>query len=82
MPTALYPPTRFLVLISVITEISTRNLLGGLVDPWDIVRLEGLGPTEKSNGLIWKRTYNLPACNIVHQPTMLPHVPVFELVFP
>jgi hypothetical protein len=31
--------------------------------------------TEKYSDLIWIRTRDLPACNIVPQPTMLPRAP-------
>jgi hypothetical protein len=61
------PTRRFLVLISV-TDWG---------DPSAVVRLEGLGSTEKSNDLIANRTRDLSACRIrvVLQPTTLPRVP-------
>jgi hypothetical protein len=34
-----------------------------------------IGPTEKSNGLIGKRTHDLPACSIVPPPITLPRAP-------
>jgi hypothetical protein len=34
---------------------------------------------EKFNDLIGKRTHDLPACNIVPQPTTLPHTPTILL---
>jgi hypothetical protein len=63
--TALYPPRRFLVLISV----------RGLVDPTAIVRLEGLCELKKSSNLIGNRTRDLPPCSILPQPTTLPRAP-------
>jgi hypothetical protein len=35
---------------------------------------------EKSNDLMGNRTYNLPACTIVPQPTMLLHAPLIVLI--
>jgi hypothetical protein len=57
-PAALYPPRRFLVLISV----------RGWVDPRPIVRLEGLCKFKKKIHLIGTRSRDLPACSIVPQP--------------
>jgi hypothetical protein len=65
MLAAPYPPGRFLILISV----------GGSVDPRAIVWLEGLGQL-KNMHLTRTRTRDLPACNIVPQPTMLPCSPI------
>jgi hypothetical protein len=59
-PAALYPPGRFLVLIS----------LRSWVYPKAIVWLEGLGQLKKIH-LIGTRTRDLPACSIVPQPTTL-----------
>jgi hypothetical protein len=39
------------------------------------VRLEGLRKLKKSDDLIGKRIYYLPACEIVPQPTMIPRAP-------
>jgi hypothetical protein len=36
------------------------------------MRLEGLDKFKTSSDLIWNRTRDLPACNIVPQPTTLP----------
>jgi hypothetical protein len=57
-PAALYPPGKFLVLISV----------RGWVDPRSVVRLERLGKLKKStsSGL---EPRDLPTCSIVPQPT-------------
>jgi hypothetical protein len=44
------------------------------------VRLEGLGQLKKSNDLIENRIRDLPACNIVPQPTTLPLLPRFTIV--
>jgi hypothetical protein len=43
------------------------------------VRLEGLGKSKKIH-LIGTRTRNLPACNIVPQPTTLPRAPIFFVI--
>jgi hypothetical protein len=58
------PPGKFLVLIFV----------RGWVEPRAIVLLEGLGKLKRST---WSgtRTGDLPACNIVLQPTTLPRAP-------
>jgi hypothetical protein len=53
-PAALYPPGRFLILISV----------RGWVDPRAIVRMKRLGQLKKSNDLICNRTRDLPVCSI------------------
>jgi hypothetical protein len=45
------------------------------------VRLEGLGQLKKSNELIGIRTRDLPACDIVPQPTTLPRAPRHEDVW-
>jgi hypothetical protein len=39
------------------------------------VRLERLDKLKTSNGLIWNRTRNFPACSIVPQSTTLPRSP-------
>jgi hypothetical protein len=57
-----FTPQKFLVLISV----------RGLVDLHAIVGLEGLDKWKKSNDLIRDRTRNIPAYNVVLQPTTLP----------
>jgi hypothetical protein len=51
---ALYPPGRFMLLISV----------RGRADPKAIVRLEGLGK-KKKNDLLGNRIRDLPACSII-----------------
>jgi hypothetical protein len=61
----LYPPGRFQILISV----------RGQVEPWDIVRLEGLGKLKK-NYLIGTRTRDLPSHSIVPQRTILSCAPL------
>jgi hypothetical protein len=50
-------------------------LLRGWVDPWAIVRLEGLLSIDKPNDLIRNWTCDLPACSVVPQPTTLPCAP-------
>jgi hypothetical protein len=61
-PTALCPPGRFLVLIS----------LRGWVDPRAIVRREELGKLKDSKDFIGNWTRNLPACSVAPQLTTLP----------
>jgi hypothetical protein len=39
------------------------------------MQLEGLGEFKKNKVLFGNRTRDLPACNIVPQPTTLPHAP-------
>jgi hypothetical protein len=60
----LISPGIFLVLSSVRGRVNSRG----------IVHLEGLGNLKKFIDLIGNLTINLPACGIVPQPTMLPHM--------
>jgi hypothetical protein len=68
-PAVIYPPGRFLVLISV----------KGWVDPRAIVRLEGLGQLKKSNDFIGIRIRDLPACSIVPQPS---YATAYPIIYP
>jgi hypothetical protein len=63
----LYPPGRFVVLISV----------RGLVDTRAIVWLEGLGKLKNSTSLGLKPVI-LTACSIVPQPTTIPHATKYK----
>jgi hypothetical protein len=64
VPATLYPPGRFLVLISV----------RGWIDSRAIVWLEVLGKLKKIH-LIGTQTRELPACSIVPEPATLLHAP-------
>jgi hypothetical protein len=59
------PPRRFLAFI----------IVRGWVDPWVILRLDGLRQLKKSNDLIGNRTCDLPASSVVSQPIRLPRAP-------
>jgi hypothetical protein len=60
----LFPPGRFVVLISVRSWANPRA----------VVQLEGLGKLKKSTSSR-TQTGNLPACSIIPQPTTLLHAP-------
>jgi hypothetical protein len=43
------------------------------------VQLEGLGQLQMPDELICNRSHDLPVCNTVSQPTMLPHAHIWYI---
>jgi hypothetical protein len=70
-PAALYPPGRFLVLISV----------RGWVDPQGHSTAGRTWSIEKSNDLIGNQTRDILACSVVPRPTTLPRAPFTVSLF-